>query len=237
LTRYTALYSSLSTSYDVRFASPSALALPFALDQQVLAGQTSGVTFTTLGVRTLAGYRVASNSTGMVHSEEMFDLGGDILLTGEAASPTVQNRTSLKLSRAVVIRRRTDAGGRSIDETAWLGNVDSGGTAAVQFREHDRRESNEWLARAPVTAKDPPEGALSVRRLIDCAADHASLEPGEVRLVAWHDGRLAGMEITPAASQARRAAVLVAHLKYSWPTEPRPDYNLPAPTRSPDELF
>ena len=39
LTRYMALYSSLSTTYDIRFDDPSALAQPFSFDRPVLAGQ------------------------------------------------------------------------------------------------------------------------------------------------------------------------------------------------------
>ena len=41
LTRYIALYSSLSTTYDVHFDDPSAFAQPLALDRTVLRGKAA----------------------------------------------------------------------------------------------------------------------------------------------------------------------------------------------------
>ena len=75
LTRYTALYTSLSSTYALSFDEQSALALPFSSGKQ----PTSPVeirTFTNVQFQrdkqaSLTGVKVSSNSTGMVHSEQM----------------------------------------------------------------------------------------------------------------------------------------------------------------------
>jgi hypothetical protein len=223
----------------VRLDEPSAVALPFAVNQSLVSGQSpSDVTFTTVGERRLSGFPVASNSTGMIHSEQMFDLGGSIAWDASASEPTVENGTSLALSGAAVVRRRIDGEGSAIDESAWLGDLAPGERATVRFAAHDAAQ---WLGAReadPLSTKMPLEGALSLRRLIDCAEDHAALEPGEVRLVAWHDGGLDGIEVRPRAKQARRAALVVARLQFGAGAPPRADANLPARAASPnDEPF
>src|SRR5204863_9038441 len=74
LTRYTALYSSLSSSYTLAFDDPSALALPFASGPRN-EGLLSITNYNDVSFRrdkdtSLAGVQVSSNSTGMVHSEQ-----------------------------------------------------------------------------------------------------------------------------------------------------------------------
>ena len=107
LTRYTALYSSLSTSYDVHFADSSAVAQPFSVDVKLLQGQSrSTVTMRVTGDRQLDGYPVRSNSTGMVHSEQMFDMGGSLnFQQSEGQQPVLENNTKLKLSGVALFRR------------------------------------------------------------------------------------------------------------------------------------
>jgi hypothetical protein len=92
-----------------------------------------------------------------------------------------------------------------------------------------------WDRESLSTGK-PAEGALSLRRLIDCAANHAVLDEGEVRLVALHDGGLGGMQVVPSASQSRRATLVVAHLAPGPLAVPRPDANLRKRTLARDEL-
>src|SRR4029078_9406558 len=100
LTRYLALYSSLSTTYNVHFDDPSALAQPFALDRPVLPGQgRTDVVLRSMSDQQLDGFTVSSTSTGMVHSEQMVSLNGTLdwhpLPDG---SSHVENNSRLKLS-------------------------------------------------------------------------------------------------------------------------------------------
>jgi hypothetical protein len=52
-----------------------------------------------------------------------------------------------------------------------------------------------------------------------------SLEPGEVRLVAWTTEEYAGVEIRPRAPQSKQASVIVAHLAYQPVTPAQRDEN------------
>jgi hypothetical protein len=239
LTRYTALYSSLSTHYDVHLDEPSAVALPFAVNQATLTDQpSSDLVFSTVGERGLSGFPVASNSTGMIHSEQMFDLGGSIVWEPSADGPsTIANKTGLAVSGALVIRRRLNADGRAIDESAWLGELAPGASAAVQFHPHDADELERMRETDPRSAARRPKGTLSLRRLLESAENHKALEPGEVRLVAWHDGRLAGVEVSPSAKQARRTTLVVAHLQFGAGETPAPDANLRTRAAQPEDAL
>ncbi len=228
LTRYTALYSSLSTSYDVHFDDASAVAQPFSVDWKLLRGQApSTVALRTVGDRSLDDYLVSSNSTGMLHSEQMFNLGGSLSWHGFGDAPaTLENNTNLRLSGVAIVRCRLNALSEAVGESAWVGDLPPGAKVVVTFQARDERRMNDARDQSPLTREDPPEGGLSLRRLIDGAQDHQSLRPGDVRLVAWQDQPLKGMRIEPAASQARRATLVVAQLQFSPEEPPTPDVNL-----------
>jgi hypothetical protein len=227
LTRYTALYSSLSTSYSVHFDDPSSVAQPFAVDLRLLQGQRhSTVMFRNVGEHQLTDYMVSSNSTGMVHSEQMFDLAGSLDWQSSPDQPArLENNTNLKLSGVALVRRRLDDAKRVVDETAWLGDLPRGAKVDVTFEPHDAASLAAARDRSPLTTGDRPEGSLSLRRLVAFAESHQSLEPGDVRLVAWQDQKLAGVRIEPAAAQARRATLVVANLQFGTPAAPVPDAN------------
>ncbi len=224
LTRYTALYTSLSSSYDLELSDPTAVALPFSTERELLSDQsTSDVSLSSEGRHHLSGYPVASNSTGMVHSEQMFDLGGGLGWSApEGSLPTVENRTKYRMFGAAVLRRRVDERGNVVDESAWVGVLEPGENVELHFTAHKpeviagRREQSE------LTARTPHAGALSLHRLIECAEEMKALSPGDVRLVAYYDAALAGLEVRPAAPQSRGATLVVAHLRYGPRQRPSP---------------
>jgi hypothetical protein len=77
-----------------------------------------------------------------------------------------------------------------------------------------------------VAAKSSSSAApsLSLDGLKSLVTNSHGLHPGDVRLIATLDTPLPGMDITPAASQATRGAVLVVvHLHHAPPREPRGD--------------
>jgi hypothetical protein len=234
LTRYTALYSSLSTSYNVLFDDPSAVALPFAVDLNLLKDQSrSTVMWRNFGRQQLSDFTVSSNSTGMVHSEQMFDLGGSLIWTEATdVEASLENNTRVKLSGAAIVRRRLDEKGKPIDESAWLGDLVSGAKVAVTFQAHDAAALGDARNQSALTAKQGPEGGLCLRKLVDFAQNHETLEPGDVRLVAWRDQALKGVRIEPTAAQARRATLVVANLAFGKGQPPRPDVNLRAQDES-----
>jgi hypothetical protein len=243
LTRYTALYTSLSSSYRLAFDETSALALPFASpgeasQQQVTA--ISEVEFRIDKQKALSGVKVQSNSTGMVHSEQMLALGGKLTLTGsDQKGWSVKNNTQVTL-REVGLLRRNAAG---VAETAYLVELAPETSSPISFAAAkwtqpttDERGTKInpremlWLAewdKSPVlsntpAAEDEKEG-VRLTRLARLAVDQLRLVPGDVRLVAWTDDHLSGMDIAPAAPQNTTHTLVLAHLVRGDMPQIRPD--------------
>src|SRR6185369_3867707 len=116
LTRYTALYTSLSSSYTLEFDEPTSLAAPFPAgkqDESLLAiSNYTDVVFRRGSETALAGVQVSSNSTGMVHSEQMLPLGNSektietLRLVGDDSRGfSVSNTTDLTIRDIGVFRR------------------------------------------------------------------------------------------------------------------------------------
>ncbi|HEY2882135.1 MAG TPA: hypothetical protein VGJ15_06865, partial [Pirellulales bacterium] len=78
LTRYTALYTSLSTTYDINTDDRTLLVLPFPTDGNFDAATAKGIDTVTYHCDPpvqLTDFGVSSNSTSFLHSEQMVDLG------------------------------------------------------------------------------------------------------------------------------------------------------------------
>ena len=223
LTRYTALYTSLSTSYDLRFADPYAVVQPFELQARTRGPTWEPATYTLrqeADVR-LGGFSVSSNSTAMLHSEQMLDLGGAITYRDSDGPPTVTNRTRFTFTQAGVVRRTA----KGELQAAWLGQFSPG--EAGRPLEFHTVEIN-----APALPKwrddpvpDPSIPPLSLAKLATLMVDRNGLKPGDSRLVASFNEPLAGMEVDPVASQTTRSAVLVvAHLRFAPRGDPQADH-------------
>jgi hypothetical protein len=223
VTRYTALYTSLSSTYDLRFADSGALALPLGNDAGLLTGQgRSMVSFDQSSEASLTDFPVSSNSTGLVHCEQMYELGGDFSLDESVATaPRVVNNSKLTLSGAAVVRKSDD--GDSL-EAGWIGELPAGEKKEFRLEDFDLAALTDRRAESALTADKSGVGGLTVQSLVELAEHKLNLEPGEVRLVGWSDQEIPGLAIEPASSQARHATVIVAHLRYQ-PSAPRPDTN------------
>lgn len=225
VTRYNALYTSLATSYEFHFEDPGAVVQPFpnvnSPSEFHLQGRRS------LGYRygkevSLLGYPVESNSTGLMHSEEMVDLQGAVCLVRAGDALEVCNQTGYTLFEAKAVRKR--ASGEL--EVAGLGRLEPGAKAWLNFH------------RSPARKNPTADGRVSIRALREEAEKAESLLPGELRLLAEIRDEIPGMTIRPAAPQVQRAALVVAHLDYGSGQPPQPDHNTPQhPRRSADRNF
>jgi len=133
LTRYTALYTSLSDDYDFFFEDDSALAMPFPHTVPYRRGiheSINTVRFRRDKQISFCGFQVASNSTGLVHSELMQNLGGSIdLLGGADKGWMVRNGTQLDLHDVGVLRR--NEGGQI--QLAWIDSLGPAGSVPLEF--------------------------------------------------------------------------------------------------------
>lgn len=109
VTRYTALYTSLSTSYDLRFSDPDALALPLALDDKHTRPVTRAaedVVLTQNEAIELSDVQIRSNSTGKVHVEQMISLKQPFRVTGDDTRGwQLENGSQFKLRQAGILRK------------------------------------------------------------------------------------------------------------------------------------
>jgi hypothetical protein len=260
VTRYMALYSSLGTGYNFRFEKPGSLLLPFPTCDgpngfHLLPGQSYGQIACRHGDDTsMGGFYVGSNSIGFVHSENWIDMPHPLSIMEQSGdSFKIANKTQFTIRDAGVIKKTADG----MLQTAWLGTIDAGATAAGQFGEESAHVAEGELLhrlvktvtgtfgdkskpatagslwqterdRSPRTASSPVSGELGIRRLIDIAQDSADMLPGQIRLVGWLDDALPGMVVQPVASQSRHAAVVVANLNAGQRKPPLPDTRIQA---------
>lgn len=133
VTRYTALYTSLTTAYDLAFDDPGALVQPFPLFTLEELARQPRLDLATVyyhndaGGVTLDGFEVRSNALGMLHCEHTLDAQGTIeMVVGTHGTPAVRNSSRFALRDAAVI----DADGR----VAWIGELPSGSIKPLEFR-------------------------------------------------------------------------------------------------------
>jgi len=220
LTRYTAVYTSLSTGYDFAFEDDSALAMPFPHQVPYAPGLRESINNVSLRRDqqiTLSGFQVASNSTGFVHSEQMLDMGGSVQLTGQESSGwSVKNGTQLSLEDVGVLSNK--APGQW--ELAWVGSLPAARTTALEFRPVETADA--YLANAS------EKGRQNLRRMLELACRDRSQQAGDVRLVAWTAQPLPGLSIRPQASQESTRTLVLIHLRRGTLPPPQPDRNLKA---------
>jgi hypothetical protein len=176
LTRYTALYSSLSSTYTLGFEDDSALALPFPSGQRQFS-PLEIVTYSDVAFRrdkgaSLAGVKVISNSTGMVHSEMMHSLGDPtnvatetLTLVGDPAKGFTLKNSSRLTIRDVGIFRRVDNASEDGQpyqpriETAFVAKVEPGTAAPLQFSPLPQLKADQGRLPRAMTAAEKEEAA------------------------------------------------------------------------------
>jgi hypothetical protein len=236
LTRYNALYTSLSTPYDFNFDDGGAVVLPFpsVSDEKFFAmapgQQRRNLRFTRSDQANLQGLPVPSNSTALMHSEEMFDLGGKLsLVQNNSGGLEIVNKTRLSLQGVGLIKKLESPN----LQVAWVGKLEPGAVRTVAWVNRLSTQAGGRLwpderDQSPLTAaKDPGElkGELNLRNLLDLAEKLETMRPGEIKLLAWMDTALPGLNIKPAAPQSRHAALVLAHVAYGKDEEPHSDVN------------
>jgi len=217
VTRYTALYSSLGTSYDLRFDDATAVALPFATGKDLNVGdRRTKVDFRrarkagsekdglTDSLVTLEGLAISSNTTGMVHSEQMLALDGGVGWERLAEDRyKLTNDTGLALEAAAVV---------GATKACWIGALAPGASATVEMRPTPSKRE-ELFATEQNEATLGTRGGFNVQHLLRLAQQEDL--GGELRLVAYTSQELSGLTVLPSSAQTRQLALVVAHLEFS----------------------
>jgi len=149
---------------------------------------------------------VASNSTAIVHTEQMIDLGGPFEFVSRDGASRLVNRTKYALRQAAVLRRA--ANGEF--QIAWIGELPAGSEADLGFVAAEATVSTlpNWTFSTADT-DDSSSTSLNLDQLANIVRAPSRLRTGETRLLAMVDTALPGMAIEPAPSQAPRAGTVV----------------------------
>ncbi len=220
LTKFLALYTSLSTNYAVEFAESDSVALPLGDVGRVQTRAAAGVKNIRTSYGRSEGVRlepvtVYSNSTEMLHAEQIVALPGGISLGSSSTSDAaIRNQTGLNLRAVVVIR--CGAGGDV--EAAWIGELQSGEVAAAKFERFDLKTLPQWSGELstqpnmPAQTADIVDGSLWVGGILDEVLRKTPLVPGQTRLIGFTDDRPGKLEVIPTADQFDGRCVVVVHL-------------------------
>ena len=216
VTRYTALYTSLSTGYEVVLQDPQALITPFSKGDNFrrLLGQepvTVGYHLEGGQIR-LSGFQVASNSTDWLHSEQMVELGGTInSQTIASGKLKIANTTNLSLESVAVIKSVE----KDSFQVAWIGDFGAHTSTEIEFRAADAEHlvEQQWRAAAHVSG-DNTSKSLNLRRLLEVALHPADYRVGDVRLIGWTSQPVEGMSVEPTDSQSSYATLVITHLRH-----------------------
>ncbi|MEZ6089532.1 MAG: hypothetical protein R3C05_16185 [Pirellulaceae bacterium] len=208
LTRFFALYNSLSTTYAFDFDTREALLTKMSSNADIASAEGDAMGFRygfNPGVQ-VEGVGVASNTTRLMHAEQMIDLGGSMSLSADRS--TLNNETVVSLENAIVVARDPDNGELIASP---LGPLQAGESVKLDFR--SVKDEIEFPG-------DVPAESIGLMRLL---AAERSLPIGEVRLIGRIAGSLSGCEISPSASQVQAETVVHAALAYAALPAAAPD--------------
>lgn len=218
LTRYIGFYTSLASPYEITGENEASLLLPLDSDQRTTreVGLQFGDTVK------MTGLNVMSNSTGMIHAEQMLNVGGAIELVDSAEDAQIVNGTNLDLRGVVVVRRTSE----TEVEFDSIGKLARQASYRPEFQPltTGNLEIEQWVPR-PVTDAGKAKHELDVRGLLELAAAPERLDIGATVLVGWSEDLVPGVEVKPRASQILARTVVVAQLAHAAPPAPQRDAN------------
>lgn len=224
LSRYVAIYNSLSTTYRLQFDDRAAVAAPVGVfEERPQDGSWAFRHAFAAGV-TLDRVSIPSNQTKAIHAEQMLPLGGSLRIevadgqhgVAQLESGRVENGTGLTLLDAVLVMRGQDGTLRH----DVLGMLSPGGATSFRLRSGPGR-----------LPSDLPSGIRALMQRLIAGNDLAA---GECRLVGRSDEAQPGLVIEPEVRQTHQQTVVVVHLVRPPLPSPAADRNLRSDFPRPD---
>lgn len=242
LTRFTTLYTSLSSAYRLEFDDPSAQSLPFSTDpdfQVALGRSTPTCSLERENKVRLSNIQVQSNSTGTVRSEHMVGLEEGLVLTGNDASGyQLKNGTEFTLNDIGLLRRTSDTHEL---QGCYIAELPPGISQKVQFSKLKENAIDSLWSESSVMNPNPTTdaepGVIRLGRIVKVSTSRMKLLPGDVRLLGWTEDEMPGLTITPTAPQNQTRTLVLSHLQQGAFPEPQRDLNVYRDIRPEREIF
>lgn len=245
LSKYTALYTSLSTLYSATFQDDVGVVLPLATSTGASrARKTKGFAskleywYASESGTGLTNFSILSNTTGLLQSEETLELGGavDARFDQEFSKLTLKNGMGFPVFAVGVFAR--DETGQLW--TGWLGDCEPGvaGQAELGRSADGKRWRTQWeknlLLSAPNLLKVDEtrwtdadlKDELYLGGLFEGFLEAYPLEKGEAIAIGWTDHPLGGLQILPEARQKKEKNVVFLHLRAPEAGLTRPDVKI-----------
>jgi hypothetical protein len=255
VTRYSALYTSLSTPYEVTLQSDSGITVPMISRTSEFASpliETIDFDYSSTDGNRIYPLNVLSNATTLLHTEQFIDMGGkfNFSTNNSGVSFTIQNQTTSTWQDVVIIRMNREG----FLEAAIIGTFEAGSTKEGNFSSQsistlDKKwnwklspmETSGDSSRENRKPKPNETSSLSTEmaKLMLILSGGKNLRPGETRLLGHSDNSPEGMTVRPSGSSLLRKSYLLVHLQSESLPPPRKDVSLPtlaASTRIKEDL-
>jgi len=209
LTRMVSLYTTGRSRFAISYPNnPTALALPFDNGRSIRGEEVSSSTWQSFPVPSLVDFSVQPRSLSMFRAEEMLALKGPVVLEGEGGDRRVVNGTELELRDAVLI----DLAGPNERRERYLGTIAPGASVAIEKAAQEKP-----LVRVE---SGPGPDANPFLHELRTAWDRRDENQGELRIVAWVAGTVAGQLIEPAVDRHRGFTAVLVHVRSGVPPSP-----------------
>jgi hypothetical protein len=234
ITQYAALYTSLSTNYSIEMPEKDSVALPLGDSRRqakrIQAGQRTLQThFGVSNGIVLEPLTVYSNTTEMLHGEQMINLSTPIGWLSDSEKSVLKNSSDLPLKSVLLLRQHPEGGYQS----AWLGELAAGQQTNVVWNQHTMDDALQpWNDQLLTQAEKPTVKQLQatdgrwIGRLLDQIARGVPLTAGQAVMIGYTDKRLGAINIQPSQDQYDGICVLVAHLSPPAFSPIQPDVNI-----------
>lgn len=242
VTRYSAIYSSLSTPYKLTLDSDSGVTVPMiSRDREFSSSLVETVRFDygTADGNFLYPLNILSNSTTFLHTEQMIDLGGSLKLSFDSGSDTnftLNNESKYSWISLAAFRRNS----KGILEAAWIDDLPATTSVQASFSTADVTKVAKhwnWLSAEQSPSSelntDSPENFSSLMRSL---SGLGFMRTGELRVIAFSKETVDGLKVEPANGSSLKYSVLVLHIDCGRYPAPEPDRSLPSRQMSAETL-
>jgi hypothetical protein len=234
VTRYSAIYSSLSTPYRLTLNSDSGVTVPMISREREFASslvETVRFDYGSADGNFLYPLNILSNSTTFLHTEQMVDLGGTFQFKFEDESKTkfsLANQTQYSWDVVAAVRRNSDG----LLEAAWINQLPANSSSTTEFNTADLTKlANFWNWRRGSNQDETDFATNDVSKfsvMVRAISGLSFMRAGEIRVLAFAPNSIEGFDVQPAAGSILENTVLLLHVRCGEYPTPEPDRSLPS---------